>query len=325
MTKTALVTGVTGQDGYFLSKLLLEKGYKVHGLIRGQNNPKKAELQKDLPKLKFLEGDLTDYPSLVEAMIQCRPDEVYNLGALTHVGSSFKQPDLTANVTGLGCLRLLEAIRKVRPGARFYQASTSELFGKVQEVPQTETTPFYPRSPYGAAKAFAHYTTVNYRESYGIHASCGILFNHESERRGPEFVTRKITLAAARIKLGFQESLELGNLDSYRDWGYAPDYVDGMWRMLQQDEPGDYVLATGEQHSIREVLDIAFGTSLGLDWKKYVKQNPAFMRPAEVPTLQGDASKAKLYLDWTPTMSFEDMIYEMTVHDYAWESANRVL
>lgn len=316
--KRALITGITGQDGTYLAELLLEKGYQVYGLIRGQQNPKRPMVEALLPLVELIEGDLTDMGSLVAALEYCQPDEVYNLGAVSFVAVSFKQPELTGNISGLGALRLLEAIRIVDGGKgkiRFYQASTSELYGKVRETPQTELTPFWPRSPYGVAKAFAHYMTVNYRESYGIHASCGILFNHESPRRGYEFVTRKVTSSAARIKLGLQESLSLGNLDSKRDWGFAGDYVEGMWRMLQQDEPDDYVLATGKTHSIAELLDAAFGEVGINDWKPYVKQDPRFMRPAEVDLLLGNPSKAKKKLGWEPQVGFKELIKIMVRND----------
>jgi GDPmannose 4,6-dehydratase len=317
-SKRALITGITGQDGTYLAELLLEKGYQVYGLIRGQNNPKRDMVEALLPKVELIEGDLSDMGSLVAALEYCQPDEVYNLGAISFVALSFKQPELTGNITGLGALRLLEAIRIVDGGKgkmRFYQASTSELYGKVRETPQTELTPFHPRSPYGVAKAYAHHMTVNYRESYGIHASCGILFNHESPRRGYEFVTRKVTSSVARIKLGLQNDLVLGNIDSKRDWGFAGDYVKGMWLMLQQDEPDDYVLATGETHPISELLDIAFKAAGIDDWKPYVKQDPRFMRPAEVDLLHGDPSKAKKVLGWEREVSFPQLIEMMVTSD----------
>jgi GDPmannose 4,6-dehydratase len=316
--KRALVTGITGQDGMYLAELLLEKGYQVFGLIRGQNNPKRAILEREIPAAELIEGDLTDMSSLVQALEVSQPDEVYNLAAISFVAFSFKQPETTGNVTGLGALRMLEAIRMFDGGKgriRYYQASTSELFGAVRETPQTELTPFHPRSPYGVAKAYAHYMTVNYRESYGLHASCGILFNHESPRRGHEFVTRKVTSAVARIKLGLQKDLTLGNLDSKRDWGFAGDYVRGMWLMVQQDQPGDYVLATGETHSIGELLDAAFGEAGITDWKPHVKQDPRFMRPAEVDLLLGDPSKARTQLGWEPKIKFKQLIGMMVKND----------
>lgn len=322
--KRALVTGITGQDGMYLAELLIEKGYQVYGLIRGQNNPKRAIIEHEIPKVELIEGDLTDMSSLVNALEISQPDEVYNLAAISFVAFSFKQPETTGNVTGLGALRMLEAIRLMNGKGskiRYYQASTSELYGQVRETPQTELTPFHPRSPYGVAKAYAHHMTVNYRESYGLHASCGILFNHESPRRGYEFVTRKVTSSVARIKLGLQEDLTLGNLDSKRDWGFAGDYVEGMWRILQQDEPDDYVLATGEMHSIRELLDAAFSEVGIKDWKHLVKQDPRFMRPAEVDLLLGDPSKAKSKLGWEPKVGFKELIAMMVKNDLEIEGA----
>ncbi|HEX7260109.1 MAG TPA: GDP-mannose 4,6-dehydratase [Candidatus Saccharimonadia bacterium] len=316
--KRALITGITGQDGMYLAELLLEKDYKVFGLVRGQNNPKRAIIEQEIPGVELVEGDLTDSSSLIEAIETSQPDEVYNLAAISFVAFSFKQPEITGNVTGLGALRLLEAIRRVggdNNKIRFYQASTSELYGQVRETPQTELTPFHPRSPYGVAKAYAHYMTVNYRESYNMHASTGILFNHESPRRGYEFVTRKVTSTVARIKLGLQKELVLGNLDSQRDWGFAGDYVRGMWMMLQQDQPDDYVLATNETHAISELLDVAFA-EVGIDdWKPFVKQDPRFMRPAEVDLLLGDATKAKQKLGWEPEVSFKELITMMVKND----------
>lgn len=316
--KRALITGITGQDGTYLAELLVSKGYQVYGLIRGQNNPKQKMVEDLLPQIELIEGDLGDMGSLVSAIEYCQPDEIYNLGAISFVAFSFKQPEVTGNITGLGALRLLEAIRIVDGGKgkiRYYQASTSELFGKVREVPQTEATPFHPRSPYGVAKAYAHYMTINYRESYNMHASCGILFNHESPRRGHEFVTRKITSSVARIKLGLQKDIALGNLDSKRDWGFAGDYVEGMWRILQQDKPDDYVLATGETHSIKEFLTLAFKEVGIKDWKPYVKQDPRFMRPAEVDLLIGSPAKAKKKLKWEPKVSFEELVKMMVQND----------
>ena len=317
----ALITGVTGQDGLYLSELLLSKGYEVYGLVRGQNNPKRAMVEELLPDVKVLTGDLTDLPSLLRALGEAQPDEVYNLGAVSFVAYSWENARLTSDVTGLGVLNLLDAVR-LHAGndlskVRYYQASSSEMFGKVQQVPQSEATLLWPRSPYGVAKVYGHYMTINYRESYGMHASSGILFNHESPRRGPEFVTRKISRAVARISLGLQDTIALGNLDAKRDWGFAGDYVDAMWRMLQQDEADDYVVATGETHSIREYLDIAF-QRVGIDdWEPYVFQDPRFMRPAEVDLLVGDASKAKEALGWTATVSFPELVAMMVDADLA--------
>ena len=315
----ALITGITGQDGLYLGEMLATKGYEVFGLVRGQSNPKLATAERIIPSLQMVEGDLTDLPSLIGAMEIAQPDEVYNLGAISFVGLSWKQAELTGDVTGMGVLRVLEAIRIHTQNdmgkVRFYQASSSEMFGKVREVPQRESTPFHPRSPYGVAKTFGHYMTVNYRESYGAFACSGILFNHESPRRGYEFVTRKVTRAVARISLGLQEKLSLGNLEARRDWGFAGDYVDAMWRMLQQPEPDDYVVATGETHSIRELLDVAFAR-VGLDsWEHLVEQDPRFFRPAEVDVLTGDAGKAKDVLGWVPTKPFRTLIEMMVDHD----------
>ncbi len=313
--KRALITGITGQDGRYLGELLVAKGYQVFGLIRGQANPKERLVVEENPALELVEGDLRDLPSLIAAVEQVQPDEVYNLGAISFVQLSFKQAELTAEITGLGVLRMLEAVRIVggsdRNPIRFYQASSSEMFGKVREVPQTERTPFHPRSPYGVAKVFGHDMTVNYREAYGLHASSGILFNHESPRRGLEFVTRKITNSVARIKLGLQDSISLGNLDSSRDWGFAGDYVQAMWMMLQQDEPDDYVIAPGETHTIREFLDVAFRLAGIDDWEPYVRRDPRFYRPAEVDLLIGDATKAHERLGWRPTVSFEELVQMM--------------
>ena len=320
----ALITGITGQDGSYLAELLLEKGYTVYGLVR-RSAAEPANRVGHLPidpdpdrpaeePLRVVAGDLTDTGSLARALSQVQPDEVYNLGAQSHVRDSFDAPDRTAEATGLGTLRLLEAIRLTGLRPRFYQASSSEQFGKVQETPQRETTAFYPRSPYGCAKAFAHYLTVNYRESYGLHASCGILFNHESPRRGEAFVTRKITRAAARIKLGLQSELRLGNLEAQRDWGFAGDYVHAMWLMLQQDEPDDYVIATGESHSVREFLAAAFAR-VDLDYHDYVREDPNLRRPAEVDLLVGDASKARERLGWEPTVDFEQLVQRMVASD----------
>ena len=320
----ALVTGITGQDGRYLAEFLVGKSYEVFGLVRGQNNPKAQLLQDETPALELVDGDLQDLSSLIAVVEQVQPDEVYNLGAISFVQLSFKQPELTADITGLGVLRMLEAIRVVGGSQdnpmRFYQASSSEMFGKVRETPQTEKTAFYPRSPYGVAKVFGHYTTVNHRESYGLHASSGILFNHESERRGLEFVTRKVTNSLARIKLGLQQAITLGNLDTARDWGFAGDYVEAMWLMLQQDEPDDYVIATGETHTLRELLETAAAVAGFDDWTTLVEQDPRFMRPAEVDILTGDASKAREMLGWAPKVDFEALVTRMYEHDLAEES-----
>jgi GDPmannose 4,6-dehydratase len=324
--KRALITGITGQDGRHLSEFLAKKGYQVFGLVRGQNNPKTDLVLAENPALEVVEGDLRDLSSLIAIVEQVQPDEVYNLGAISFVQLSFKQAELTAEITGLGVLRMLEAVRIVGGTQdnpiRFYQASSSEMFGKVRQTPQTEETPFHPRSPYGVAKVFGHYTTLNYREAYGIHASSGILFNHEGPKRGLEFVTRKITNSVARIKLGLQESISLGNIDSSRDWGYAGDYVEAMWMMLQQDEPDDYVIATGETHTIREFLDHAFRQAEIDDWEPYVTQDPRFYRPAEVDLLIGDASKAREKLGWQPRVSFEELVHMMYEHDLKEESGH---
>lgn len=315
----ALITGITGQDGLYLSELLLSKGYEVYGLVRGQNNPKIDLVRATVPDVKLLTGDLTDMSSLLRALHDSRPDEVYNLGAISFVAYSWENAQVTTDVTGKGVLNMLEAVRLYAGDdlgkVRFYQASSSEMFGKVQEVPQRESTLLWPRSPYGVAKVFGHYMTINYRESYGMHASSGILFNHESPRRGPEFVTRKVSQAVARIALGLQDSLTLGNLDARRDWGFAGDYVEAMWRMLQQDTADDYVVATGETHSIRELLDVAF-THAGIeDWSRYVGQDPRFMRPAEVDLLIGDPSKARETLGWQPKVAFADLVRMMVDND----------
>lgn len=312
--KTALITGITGQDGMYLSEFLIQKGYKVYGLIRGQNNPKLDFVQRLIPNLELVEGDLLDQSSLIAAVEKTQPDEVYNLGAISFVALSWQQPVLTGEITGLGVVRMLEAIRIVNKNIKFYQASSSEMFGKVVETPQTEKTPFHPRSPYGVAKAYGHYITMNYRESHGIFACSGMLFNHESPRRGLEFVTRKVTNAAARIKQGKQSELLLGNLDSVRDWGYAGDYVRAMYLMLQQDQPDDYVVASGKTHSIKELCEKAF-SQVGLDWKEYVKTDPKFLRPAEVDLLKGDATKAHEKLGWQPEVSFDEMIKMMVDTD----------
>jgi GDPmannose 4,6-dehydratase len=315
----ALVTGITGQDGYYLSKLLLSKGYEVYGLVRGQNNPKIEFLQEHLPEVKILTGDLLDLSSLMRALEASQPDEVYNLGAISFVAYSWENAFLTSDVTGKGVLNILEATRlyagKDVEKVRFYQASSSEMFGKVQQVPQSESTLLWPRSPYGVAKVFGHYMTINYRESYGMHASSGILFNHESPMRGPEFVTRKISIAVAKIAEGKQEKITLGNIDAKRDWGFAGDYVDAMWRMLQQDEADDYVVSTNETHSVREFLDIAFNRVGISDWEPLVYQDPQFFRPAEVELLIGDAAKAREQLGWTPKVDFPSLVTMMVDAD----------
>ncbi|MEN9300381.1 MAG: GDP-mannose 4,6-dehydratase [Actinomycetota bacterium] len=321
---TAFITGITGQDGRHLAEFLHGKGYKVYGMMKGQHNPRAEMIREEFPFIDIVPGDLTDLSSLVAALEQTQPDEVYNLGAISFVAMSFNQAELTANVTGLGVLRMLEAVRMVGGATnnpiRFYQASSSEMFGKVREVPQTEMTPFHPRSPYGVAKVFGHHLTVNYRESYGLFACSGILFNHEGPRRGLEFVTRKITNTAARIKLGIEKELVLGNIDAKRDWGFAGDYVKAMWLMLQQDQPDDYVIATGETHSVEEFLTLTF-EKVGLgDWRPHVRQDPKFFRPAEVDLLIGDPSKAKNELGWTPEVSFEQLVGMMVEHDLRYES-----
>ncbi len=317
----ALITGITGQDGLYLSELLLAKGYEVHGIIRGQNNPKRELVNSVVPDVVLHTGDLTDLSSLIRAMSEAQPDEFYNLGAVSFVAYSWENARVTTEVTGNGVLNALEAVRLYAgpdPGkVRFYQASSSEMFGKVHEVPQREKTLLWPRSPYGVAKVYGHYMTINYRESYGMHASSGILFNHESPRRGPEFVTRKVSMAVAAISLGMQDRLTMGNLDAKRDWGFAGDYVEGMWRMLQQPEADDYVLSTGETHSIRELLDVAFARVGVDDWQGYVAQDPRFMRPAEVDLLVGDATKARERLGWRPTVGFRELIEMMVDNDVA--------
>ena len=328
MPKKALITGITGQDGYHLSELLKNKGYEVYGVIRGQNNPKQQLIEKEQPFIKLIQGDLTDRSSLARAIEISCPDEIYNLGGISHVGYSFVNPGLTANVTGIGVLNMLESIRATggEKSMRFYQASTSEMFGGLDynrpDKGYDENAPFHPRSPYGVAKLYGHWITKNYRESYGMHATCGILFNHEGPRRGMEFVTRKISNAVARIHLGLQDHIELGNLDARRDWGFAGDYVDGMWRMLQQDKADDYVLATGETHSIKEFLELAF-REIGIDkWEPYVQQNPAFMRPAEVNTLFGNSEKARKILGWKRKVDFPSLVKMMVEHDIEIESKN---
>jgi len=311
---TALVTGVTGQDGSYLAEFLLSRGYRVVGMVRRSSTVTFERIEHIQEKLEIVQGDLHDQSSLVSVMEEYCPDEVYNLAAQSFVPTSWKQPVLTGEVTALGVTRILETIRLVNPQARFYQASSSEMFGKVREVPQTELTPFYPRSPYGVAKVYGHWITVNYRESYDLFACSGILFNHESPRRGLEFVTRKITHGVARIKLGLADELRLGNLESRRDWGFAGDYVEAMWLMLQQEEPDDYVVCTGETHSVREFCEIAF-SHVGLDYRDFVVQDPRFYRPAEVDLLVGDPKKAKEKLAWVPKVSFEDLIRMMVDAD----------
>jgi GDPmannose 4,6-dehydratase len=314
MSRTALITGVTGQDGSYLAELLLDKGYEVHGMVRRLSSENHHRLEGFRDRITLHTGDLLDQRSISDILRACEPDEIYNLAAMSFVGASWNQPTLTAEFTGLGVTRMLEAMREARPEARFYQASSSEMFGKVRETPQTELTPFYPRSPYGVAKVYAHFITVNYRESYGLYACSGILFNHESPRRSLEFVTRKITHTAAAIKLGLAKELALGNLEAGRDWGYAPDFVDAMWRMLQQDEPDDYVVGTGVVHSVRDLIEIAFGC-LGLDPADYVREDPKFMRPAEVDLLIADPTKAREQLGWQPTVDFEQLVKLMVDAD----------
>jgi GDPmannose 4,6-dehydratase len=313
--RSALITGVTGQDGSYLAELLLEKGYEVHGMVRRASTEKFERIEHIRDRITLHQGDLLDQRSLVDALRASAPAEIYNLAAMSFVAVSWIQPTLTAEFTGVGVTRMLEAMREVCPQARFYQASSSEMFGKVLEVPQTETTPFYPRSPYGVAKAYGHFITVNYRESYDLHATSGILFNHESARRGLEFVTRKITWHAAAIKYGLATELRLGNLDAERDWGYAKDYVEAMWLMLQKDTPEDYVIATGEAHSVRECCQIAFEEAGLGDFEQYVVIDPAFVRPAEVDHLIGDPAKAGRDLGWKPRTSFEELIRLMTRAD----------
>ena len=312
--KRALITGVTGQDGSYLADFLLEKGYKVFGLIRRSSTVNFERIRHIQDKIEIMPGDLLDQNSLMNAVKESWPDEVYNLAAQSFVPTSWNQPVLTGEFTGLGVTRILEAIRVVKPDIRFYQASSSEMFGKVKETPQNEKTPFYPRSPYGIAKVYGHWITVNYRESYSLFCCSGILFNHESPRRGKEFVSRKVTSAAARIKRGLEKELRMGNLDAKRDWGYARDYVEAMWRMLQQDKPEDFVIATGETHSVRELLEIAFG-HLCLDYKDFVVVDPKLVRPAEVDLLLGDPTKARKVLGWKPTVTFEELVTMMVDAD----------
>lgn len=314
MTKRALITGVTGQDGSYLAEFLLQKGYTVFGLVRRTSTVRFERIQQVINDITLIPGDMGDQTSLIRALQDTQPDEVYNLAAQSFVQTSWNQPVFTGDVTALGVTRMLDAIRMVNPEIRFYQASSSEMFGKVREVPQKESTPFYPRSPYGAAKVYGHWITINYRESYGLHANSGILFNHESPRRGLEFVSRKVSHSAAKIKLGLANELRMGNYDSQRDWGYAGDYVQAMWLMLQQDTPGDYVVATGKTHSVRRLLEVAFGI-VDLDWENYTIQDEQFMRPAEVDLLVGDATKAQTVLGWQPHVSFEQLIEMMVEAD----------
>ena len=316
MQKSALVTGITGQDGSYLAELLLEEGYRVVGMTRRSSTVTSGRIEHIADRIQLVQGDLLDQASLVEALTTAEPDEVYNLAAQSFVPTSWNQPVLTGEFTALGVTRLLEAIRQVNPKIRFYQASSSEMFGKVREVPQTELTPFHPRSPYGVAKAYGHYLTVNYRESYGIYAVSGICFNHESPRRGLEFVTRKVTDGVARIKLGMARELRLGNLEARRDWGFAGDYVRAMWLMLQQDEPKDYVIASGEDHTVRELCEVAFSRA-GLDYNDHVVVDPAFYRPAEVDHLLGDPARARADLRWQPQITFRDLIEMMVDADLA--------
>lgn len=314
--RRALITGITGQDGSYLAELLLAKDYEVFGVVRRTSHHGLARIDHIADRITLLPADLLDQHSLTVALQQTKPHEVYNLAAQSYVPTSWSQPVLTGEFTALGVTRMLEAIRLVHPTARFYQASSSEMFGKVTETPQRETTPFYPRSPYGVAKAYGHWITVNYRESYDIYAVSGILFNHESPRRGIEFVTRKVTDGVARIKAGLANELRLGNLDAHRDWGYAGDYVDAMWRMLQPDTPQDYVIGTGVMHSVRDLVEVAFARA-GLDWQTYVKLDPAFIRPAEVDLLLADATRAREQLGWTPTVGFRQLIEMMVDADLA--------
>lgn len=314
--KKALITGVTGQDGSYLAELLLDKGYKVFGMVRRSSTETFSRISHIKDKIELRQADLLDELSLIKLLEDVQPDEIYNLAAMSFVPTSWDQPILTSEFTGTGVVRILEAMRRVCPKAKLYQASSSEMFGKVREVPQNEDTPFYPRSPYGVSKAFGHYITVNYRESYQLFAVSGILFNHESPRRGMEFVTRKVTNGAAAIKLGLTDELRMGNLDARRDWGFAGDYVEAMWLMLQQDTPDDFVIATGVDHSVRDLVVAAF-EHVGLDWEKHVKIDPAFIRPAEVDLLLGDASKAERILGWTPKTDFKGLVQMMVDADLA--------
>ena len=315
MNKTAFITGINGMDGSHLADLLLTKGYKVYGMERRSSNTNDVNTKHLKNKITILNGDMTDQNSLLRCLKECNPDEVYNLAAQSFVGESWNTPEHTSEVTGLGVLRMLEAIREYNPKIKFYQASSSEMFGRMVENPAKETTPFYPRSPYGVAKLYGHWITKNYRESYNMFACSGILFNHESERRGIEFVTRKITDGVARIKLGLADHITLGNLDAKRDWGYAPDYVEAMWMMLQQETPEDYVIATGETHSIRDFLTEAFNHVGITDWEPYIKQDPRFMRPAEVDVLRGDYTKAKEEMEWVPQTNFSELVKKMVDND----------
>lgn len=313
--KTALITGINGMDGSHLADFLLEKDYKIYGVERRSSTKNRTNTKHLEDKITFLQGDLTDQNSLLRCLKESNPDEVYNLAAQSFVGESWNTPEHTSEVTGLGVLRILEAIREFNPNIKFYQASSSEMFGRMVENPSNENTPFYPRSPYGVAKLYGHWITKNYRESYGMFACSGILFNHESEKRGIEFVTRKISDGVAKIKLGLSDHISLGNLDAERDWGYAPDYVEAMWLMLQQDSPDDYVIATGVKHSIRDFLDAAF-KHIGIkDWSSYIKQDPRYMRPAEVDVLRGDYTKAKKQLNWEPKTSFSELVQKMVDSD----------
>jgi GDPmannose 4,6-dehydratase len=316
MARRALITGITGQDGSYLAELLLDQGYQVFGLVRRSSTERFERIAHIYDRVELVRGDLLDQTSLFAAVQRAQPDEVYNLAAQSFVPTSWQEPVLTAEFTALGVTRMLEAVRQAAPRARFYQASSSELFGQVQVSPQREDTPFWPRSPYGVAKLYAHWITVNYRESYGLHACCGILFNHESPRRGPEFVTRKVSLAAARIKLGLARELKLGNLDAQRDWGFAGDYVRAMWLMLQRAEPTDYVIATGVQHSVRDLVAIAFD-EVGLDWREHVVVDKSLLRPAEIDRLVGDASKARKELAWSPSVDFDALVRMMVRADLA--------
>jgi len=312
--RTALITGITGQDGSYLAELLLEKGYRVVGMVRRASTENFERITHLRERIELRQADLLDQLSLIDVLRTVQPEEIYNLAAQSFVPTSWQQPVLTAEFDAVGVTRLLEAVRLVASGARFYQASSSEMFGQVRETPQRETTPFYPRSPYGVAKAYGHFITVNYRESYGLYACSGILFNHESPRRGREFVTRKVSDGAARVKLGLAQELRLGNLGARRDWGFAGDYVEAMWRMLQQPKADDYVVATGESHTVRELVEIAFG-AVGLDWREWVHEDPALLRPAEVERLVGDASKARRVLGWAPRVSFRELVETMVRAD----------
>ncbi|WP_339305829.1 GDP-mannose 4,6-dehydratase [Paenibacillus sp. FSL L8-0435] len=327
MTKSALITGITGQDGSYLAELLLEKGYKVFGLRRRTSTPIMENIEHIKNEIEFIDGDLLDQGSLVQAVKKSNPDEVYNLAAQSFVATSWDQPGITGQATGVGVTNMLEAVRYIKPEAKFYQASSSEMFGKVMETPQRETTPFYPRSPYGVAKVYGHWITVNYRESFDMYACSGILFNHESPRRGVEFVTRKVTDAVARIKLGLQSELRMGNLDAKRDWGFAGDYVKAMWLMLQQDKPDDYVISTGETHTVEELVQIAFNHA-GLNWRDYVVIDPRFVRPAEVDLLLGDCEKAKQNLGWKLEVGFEQLVQMMVDSDLeklSFEKSKRIV